>query len=1172
MADSVVRRDVIQISWDVDDSPFKKLTKQTQEFQSTVTRAVNGTESGMGKVSKDTQKSANSFKQLAANVQSSSKFVRRLQGDIAQADAAIAKLKATADAVKAKINQLKAAAAAVKAQFKAMVDALRPSNVIAKMRAQLQSMKDAAIAAKNAIVQNVQQLKAMGKQKLTGLVSTIRDAKNTLTGGEKGAQGFKNALKNVAKISFSETVNGIKRIGTGIKNAGSNIKGFASNIKTNLKNGFNAAINKGKQFIETLKKIDREKLKKITDAVTKLGTKLGKGLVSAAKKAVSALAKLGAAGVAGFSALTGAAVNGYADYEQLVGGVETLFKDSKGTVMKYANDAYKTAGMSANDYMETVTGFSASLLQSLGGDTEKAAEKANLALTDMSDNANKMGTDMESIKYAYQGFAKQNYTMLDNLKLGYGGTKEEMQRLLKDAQKLTGQKYDLSSYADIVEAIHAVQTEMGITGTTSKEAATTIQGSVNSMKSAWKNFITGMADPDQDMGQLTDNLVGSIVTVAKNIVPRLQATVPRLAQGVGKLVKQVFSLAVQNIDVLGPLAPIVLSIVNVFTQLKAKFTAVSADSEKMATLKAIFDSIKQVVTNVVSIVGQLATKLVNFATSASTLNFVKGLFSGISKVIGFVKNNLSGIMEVVIAVGGAFLIFGAVVKGVTLAITAYNTIMKIVKTVQAIAAAAQMGFNAALLACPVTWIVAAIIALIAIIILLVRNWDKAKKAAVICWSAIKAVWGGVCNWFGAKIVQPLKNFFADLWEKVPQPVKDVVSKITDGFKSAYDKVKDCWSGIGDFFSNLWEGVVKTVAKPVNKLIDGANWVLDKLGSDKKFDPWEPYARGTNGHPGGNALVNDGNGAELVQFPGGRAFIPSGRNVMLPNAPKGMKVLNAEQTAKLMGRKSPTFNYADGTDEKKGFDVFDFFGNAKGLVGKVIDKFVGFNGISGYALDAAKSAISTAKEAMFSWVDKLLDKFGGKGLGQYVASKGVEQWKSTVAQALRMEGEYSADNVKRTLYQMQTESGGNPRAINNWDSNAKKGIPSKGLMQVIDPTFQSYARKGYNSNIYDPMSNILASVRYAKSRYGSLAKAYQGHGYAGGIGLPGIALPAYSPSSSIGASTVSNSETNTYSPQFHLTMHGTTDRTTERTIKRWIQEALEETFDGIGRTSGRLQEV
>lgn len=271
------------------------------------------------------------------------------------------------------------------------------------------------------------------------------------------------------------------------------------------------------------------------------------GVGQALLKGIGTFAKWGAAAATAAATATAAlvksAVTAYSDYEQLVGGVETLFKDSASEVQKYAANAYQTAGLSANEYMETVTGFSASLLQSLDGDTKAAAEKANVAITDMSDNANKMGTSMESIQNAYQGFAKQNYTMLDNLKLGYGGTKEEMQRLLEDAEKLSGQKFDLSSYADIVDAIHVVQTEMGITGTTAKEAATTIQGSVNMTKAAWQNLVVGIADDTQDFDVLVNNFVESVTTAGTNILPRVEIAL----KGVGTLVEKLAPIIAKTV-------------------------------------------------------------------------------------------------------------------------------------------------------------------------------------------------------------------------------------------------------------------------------------------------------------------------------------------------------------------------------------------------------------------------------------------------------------------------------------------------------------------------------------------------------------------------------------------------------------------------------------------------
>ena len=283
--------------------------------------------------------------------------------------------------------------------------------------------------------------------------------------------------------------------------------------------------------------VDDQASNKLSD----LSSKLGSGLKTAAKIGTAAVG----AAATGIAALTTAAVNNYAEYEQLVGGVETLFKTSSDKVMGYAENAYKTAGLSANEYMETVTSFSASLLQSLDGDTASAAEKSNLAITDMADNANKMGTSMESIQNAYQGFAKQNYTMLDNLKLGYGGTQAEMQRLIADAAELSDTVDAQSmSFANIVEAIHVVQTEMGITGTTAQEAGTTIQGSVESMKSAWENLLTGLADGNADIDQLVGNLVTTIVGdgtesnlgVLGNILPAVQTAL----NGASTLISEAF--------------------------------------------------------------------------------------------------------------------------------------------------------------------------------------------------------------------------------------------------------------------------------------------------------------------------------------------------------------------------------------------------------------------------------------------------------------------------------------------------------------------------------------------------------------------------------------------------------------------------------------------------------
>lgn len=285
------------------------------------------------------------------------------------------------------------------------------------------------------------------------------------------------------------------------------------------------------------------------------------------------------------------AISSYADYEQLTGGVETLFKDSAGIVGKYASNAYKTAGLSANDYMETVTSFSASLLQSLNGDTAKAAEVADMAITDMSDNANKMGTSMESIQNAYQGFAKQNYTMLDNLKLGYGGTKSEMERLLKDAEMISGTKYDISNLNDVYTAIHVVQGELEITGTTAKEASTTISGSINAWKGAFSNLLTGIADDNADFKSLINGFVESTMTVIKNLLPRIHTTISGMGKMISKLIKELFPQLMPIIfDSISEMTPTILGAMGVL-------------------LETVISMTPQLLKTVVEIITELATTL-----------------------------------------------------------------------------------------------------------------------------------------------------------------------------------------------------------------------------------------------------------------------------------------------------------------------------------------------------------------------------------------------------------------------------------------------------------------------------------------------------------------------------------------------------------------------------------
>lgn len=336
-----------------------------------------------------------------------------------------------------------------------------------------------------------------------------------------------------------------------------------------------------------------EKLQKLGDSTNGVSDKLKNGLATAGKVALGAMAAGAAAATGAVVALGKSALDSYANYEQLTGGVETLFgaggksleeyaksvgKSTEQVKSKYdnlilaqtnvensANNAYKTAGMSANQYMETVTSFSASLIGSLNGDTVKASKYADQAITDMSDNANKMGTNMESVETAYQGFAKGQFMLLDNLKLGYGGTKEEMQRLLESASKISGIKYDISSYADITQAIHVIQTQMGITGTTAAEASTTIQGSVGAMKAAWSNLVTGMADNNADIDKLISNFVDSIGTVAENIIPRLQIILQKIPELIIKLAPLLIAQLPVLISTLLP--AVITAVTTIFTSI-----------------------------------------------------------------------------------------------------------------------------------------------------------------------------------------------------------------------------------------------------------------------------------------------------------------------------------------------------------------------------------------------------------------------------------------------------------------------------------------------------------------------------------------------------------------------------------------------------------------------------
>lgn len=408
--------------------------------------------------------------------------------------------------------------------------------------------------------------------------------------------------------------------------------------------------------------------KDVEDKAKSLGSKVKDGFGKIGSIASTAFKGVSVAVGATTTAITGlvtASVNAYAEYEQLVGGVDTLFKTSSQKVQQYADEAYKTAGMSANKYMDTVTSFSASLLQSLGGDTEKAADYANQAVIDMSDNANKMGTSIESIQWAYQGFAKQNYTMLDNLKLGYGGTKEEMERLLEDASKISGIKYDISSFADVTQAIHVMQESMGIAGTTSKEASETIEGSINSVKGAWENLLVGITNPDADRDKLIQNLVDTVTAAGKNILPAVGSALV----GVSALIRDLFPMIAQEIpklisEILPQLVDTGISVVNsLITGIQQNLPTLMDSAMQIinSILQGLFTMLPQILEIGLQIILQLITgitqqlptllpQIVNIITTIATIllnNLPLIINAGIQLLVSLIQGLVQALPQLI---------------------------------------------------------------------------------------------------------------------------------------------------------------------------------------------------------------------------------------------------------------------------------------------------------------------------------------------------------------------------------------------------------------------------------------------------------------------------------------------------------------------------------------------
>ena len=374
------------------------------------------------------------------------------------------------------------------------------------------------------------------------------------------------------------------------------------------------------------------KFSKLGGTLKTVGITMGAVVTAAAAAAVS---------------LGKAVIEAYGEYEQLVGGVDTLFKDSSASLQEYANNAYKTAGMSANDYMSTVTSFSASLISSLGGDTEAAVKYADMAITDMADNANKMGTDIGLIQNAYQGFAKQNYTMLDNLKLGYGGTQAEMERLLADAQAISGIEYDISSYADVVEAIHVIQESMGVAGATAAEAEHTIEGSMNAMKAAIDNLIVGFGNADADIEQLCNNVVDAFQDVLTNITPVIENIISALPTALNALLATVGDLLPTLLDTVVDLfSQVLTTLLTMIPQLapaviEAVMTIVNTLIENLPLL---VDAAVQIIVSLVEGIGSALPQLIPAAVQA-IITIVEGLIANLPLILDAALQLITGLAE-----------------------------------------------------------------------------------------------------------------------------------------------------------------------------------------------------------------------------------------------------------------------------------------------------------------------------------------------------------------------------------------------------------------------------------------------------------------------------------------------------------------------------------------------
>lgn len=520
----------------------------------------------------------------------------------------------------------------------------------------------------------------------------------------------------------------------------------------------------------------------------------GSTIKSAAGGIASGVAAIGAAGAAAATAvgaIAKSAVDGYADSQQLVGGIETLFgKDNLGKVLENANNAYKTAGMSANEYMETSIQSAAALINSLGNDQKKATELMDMSIIDMSDNVNKMGTSMEGVQNAYRGFSRGNFTMLDNLALGYSGTKEGMQELLTKAEELEAQqgrstKYSIDNYADIVQAIHVVQTEMGITGTTSAEADKTISGSLASMKTAWQNLINGLADPNADMGQLIGNMVEAAKTALKNILPAFKQAV----KGIGSLIKEIAPVLAKELpEIINSVLPEVISAASSLLQ---GLVSALPDIIKILTdaIPMLLNQIIPAILEQLPAIIQAATKILISVVNAIITNLPMIVNAGIQAILEFQKGLAEALPELIPTVVDAIL-------------TIVETLLDNIDLLIDAGLQLTIGIAEGLINALPRIIEKIPVIIEKIVSALINSIPKIAEAGVKLFVAI---------------VKNLPQIISSIVSAVPK----IITGIVNAFKSGISKMKEVGANL---LSGLWEGI-KSKAQGV---IDGVKGIGSKI--------------------------------------------------------------------------------------------------------------------------------------------------------------------------------------------------------------------------------------------------------------------------------------------------------------------------------------------------------